>query len=354
MAYSLRNLGFAAFLVVSTSCSNGAQETRDVKIRPAKLTTVEVASSERDLTFPAVVRAARSAELTFQVNGEIRELNVLEGAEITKNDIIAQLDQRNAQNALAQAKAEYTNAQAEYERAERLVAQDAISQSALDARRTQRDIARVSLSTAEKALNDTVLRAPFSGSISRVFVEQFQNVQLKEPIAVLQSDEIEAIVNVPGTIIARIPQLEPVGTRVILDAAPDVEIPATFRESSGLADENTQTYQISFTFEPPADLLILPGMTATIRTTFVFKGAKDILPEGVAAPLSSILAEGNQTYVWVVDDESMTISKQPVTVGPDAGDMVTVVNGLEGGETIVAAGVSFFHEGMQVRAWTPE
>ncbi len=342
---------FAAYLA---ACSPSEESAVEQKARPAKLVVVETSSNQRDLTFPAIVRAVKSAELTFQVSGEIRELNVLEGDEIEQGAIIAQLDQRDAQNTLVQAKAEFQNAEAEYLRAERLMERDAISRSTLESRKTQTEVARASLGTAEKSLSDTVLRAPFMGGISRVYVEQFQNIQSKEAIAVIQSKKIEAIVNIPGTIIARIPQLEPMGARVILDAAPDVEIPAEFRESSGQADENTQTYQISFTFDPPEDLLILPGMTASVSTTFLFKGAKDIIPDGVAAPLSAILAEGDQTYVWVVDQETMVITKRDVTLGPEADELVTITDGLDGGEMIVAAGVSFFHEGNIVRPWIPE
>ncbi|MEC7291373.1 MAG: efflux RND transporter periplasmic adaptor subunit, partial [Pseudomonadota bacterium] len=68
----------------------------------------------------------------------------------------------------------------------------------------------------------------------------------------------------------------------------------------------------------------------------------------------AILAEGDDTYVWVVDPNTMKISKQQVNAQADAGDFVTVTEGLRGGELIVAAGVTFFHDGMIVRRWDPE
>ncbi|MEL6950219.1 MAG: efflux RND transporter periplasmic adaptor subunit [Pseudomonadota bacterium] len=336
------------------SCGEtSAPETAEV-IRPAKLITVGNASQNRNLSFPAVVRAAQSAELTFPVAGQIVELNVLEGEEIERGAIIAMLDQRDAENNLAQAQAEYQNAESEYRRAQRLRDQDAISQSVLEQRQTQLEVRQAAVDTARKALEDTIISAPFSGGVSRVLIEQFQNVQAKEAVVVLQSGETEAIIDIPGTIIARIPQLEPVNTRVILDAAPELEIPAVFREASGQADPSTQTYQISFTFEPPEGLLILPGMTATVRSTFNFKGTSgDIVAAGIAVPIDAILAEGAERFVWVVGDD-MRLQKRAVTLGQDVTDNVTVTSGLEGNETIVAAGVSFLADGMQVREWQPE
>lgn len=353
------NFAAAGLLIVALpaaliGCSKQETSPSVDAARPAKIVTVATSSNRRDLTFPAVVRAARSAELTFQVTGEIKELNVLEGQQVEQGVVIAKLDQRNAKNNVAQARAEYENAEAEYQRARRLVEQDAISRSVLDSRKTQRDVARVALGNAEKALADTVIAAPFAGAISKVYPQQFQNVQAKEPIAVIQSNQVEAVVNVPGTIIARIPQLEPVGTRVVLDAAPGVEIPAEFKEASGLADESTQTYEISFVFAPPDNLLILPGMTASVRSTFVFNGAKDIVADGFLVPLSAILAEGAARFVWIVDPETGIISKRPVSVASEGGEDVTILEGVNENEQIIAAGVSFFHDGMKVRPWTPE
>lgn len=340
------------FLLVSCTDEEPVESVSAVK--PAKLITVAVASNRRALDFPAVVRAVDYAELTFQITGEIRELNVLEGDEVEEGAIIAQLDQRDSSNELTRIRAEYQNAEAEYRRAERLITENAISISTVESRKTSLDIAAAQLSIAEKALEDTILRAPFSGQISRIDARQFQNIQAKEPIAVIQSERVEAIVNVPGTIIARIPQLEPVNSIVILDAAPNLEIPATYREATGVADENTQTYEISFTFDPPSDLLILPGMTASLITTFIFKDAKDILPDGVSVPLEAVFSEENETFVWVVNPLNMNITKRPVEVDLGADENLTVISGLEDGETIIAAGVSFFHEGMRVSAWQPE
>ena len=352
--YPMTRVFLPFILLLAAACSQAPAPEPEAKVRPAKLTQVAASTNQRDLSFPAVIESAQSAELTFQIAGEIRDLNVLEGDEVGQGTVIARLDQRDARNRLAQAQAEYENAEAEYQRAERLAAQDAISRSVLDTRRTQRDVSRASLSTSQKALSDTVLRAPFDGFISRVTGRQFQNVQAKEAIAMLQSEEVEAVVNVPGTIIARMPQLEPVKVRVILDAAPEAEILASFKEAAGEADAATQTYEIRFSFIPPEDLFILPGMTATVQSSFMFNGAEDLVARGIAVPISAILSEAGSMYVWVVNPDSMKIEKRQVTVSGDGNETVTVTEGLSGGETIIAAGVSFFNDGMTVRAWTQD
>lgn len=340
--------------VLIAGCSEPVAPPQEAAPRPAKLHRVQMASLSREVTFPAVVRAAQATELTFQLSGEVVELNALEGQEVEQGFVLARLDQRDARNALAQSQAEFANARSEYERAQRLIADEAISRSVLDSRETQLAVARAALDVAQKALDDTTLRAPYDGSISSVFIEQFQNVQSKEAILQLQSRTIEVVIDAPGSIIARSPTLEPVGTRVELDVAPGVEIPATFREASGVADQATQTYQLSFTFEPPPGLLILPGMTALLKSTFLFSDSESLVAAGVNVPLSAILSEGDTRYVWQVDPDSQRVSKQAVTVGVYSGSGVVITRGLQAGDTVVAAGVSFLHEGIQVQPWTPD
>jgi len=353
----MKSSAFAVILLstLAVSACSGAPDDQAAlpSARPAKLAVATQASSQRDLSFPAVIRAIESADLTFQVAGEIRELNVLEGQVVARGDVIARLDNRNNLNQVAQAQAEYDNAQAEFERAERLFAEDAISRSVLETRRTTRDVAAAGLDNAKKSLSDTVLRAPFDGSVSQVSARRFQNVQAKESIATIQTQEVEAVVNMPGTIIALIPQLIPVGVNVRLDSAPDTPIQATFREAAGAADPETQTYEVSFSFTPPETLFTLPGMTATVETTLQFSADSDIVPQGVSVPLTAIWAEGDQTYVWIVDTDSYRISKQVVEIGAPGEETVIIIAGLEGGETVIQAGVTFFNEGMTIRPWQP-
>lgn len=335
------------------SCGKSiTEESKPTKVRPAKLYTVSVGSSDRVLNFPAVIEAEQSSELTFQVGGQITSLRVLEAQPIKKGHIVATVEERDYQNTLTQAQVQFQNAENEYQRANRLFKQDAISRSVLESRQASRDVAKAALDTAQKSRGDTVLRAPFDGAVSRVYVERFQNIQAKEPIALLQSNAVQAVISVPADLVALSKQFTSKNSYVVLDAAPMKKIPAEFTEASGLADSATQTFQASFRFEPPEELLVLPGMTATMFMNFDFGDVGDILPTGISVPLSSILSENTQQYVWKIDPDTMMVSKQNVTAGRGMdGDFVTVTQGLYDGDVIVASGGSYLNAGMTVSAW---
>ena len=66
-------------------------------------------------------------------------------------------------------------------------------------------------------------------------------------------------------------------------------------------------------------------------------------------PVGAVVADSNaEPFVWVVDEESMAVAKQPVTVGAITGDRIIVKDGIEGGQAIAMSGVHLLTDGMQV------
>ena len=137
---------------------------------------------------------------------------------------------------------------------------------------------------------------------------------------------------------------------MVLDAVPAKPVPATFHSIVTRADPVAQTFEVRFAFTPPPDLRILPGMTGTVRSKLVITGNGGAQ---IAVPIEAILSEADARYVWVVDADTMTVSKRAVMLGDGVGETLPVLDGLAVGETIVAAGVSYLHEGMRIRRYEP-
>ena len=67
--------------------------------------------------------------------------------------------------------------------------------------------------------------------------------------------------------------------------------------------------------------------------------------------LGAVAAQG-KNHVWVVDSKQMTVQKRDVEVGSVTGsENIKILKGLEGGETIVVAGVLKLKDGLKVRLW---
>ena len=342
----------AGFVLTAVGgCSEEVIESAEVPIRPAKLFSVSAVSDIRTLTFPAVIEARESSELAFQVGGKLQALKVVEGRPIERGAEIARLDQATLRNDVASARSQFKNADDEYQRARRLIRENAIARNVFEQRKSQRDVARAALDSASKTLADSVLRAPFSGVIAKIHIEQFQNVQPNEAIVTLQTTgAAEAAVQIPSRLVANSGRIEPQETMVVLDAAPDLRLPAVFKSASTQADAETQSFAVKFAFTPPTELRVLPGMTGRVESTLLIKHAGGS-SEQLRIPLAAIQSDGDAHYVWVVSEETMTVSKRPITLAADIGETLEVLDGLSAGETIVAAGASYLHEGMQIRRY---
>jgi len=343
------SLMLVAALVLS-ACGGPEDVDQPDPVRPVKLIEVAVSSNMFQLNLPAVIEASNTSVLTFQVGGTLDQLNVVEGQEVSRGTVIGRLNQRDYRNALQQAQAQYNSADSEYQRAARLLAENAIARSVYEQRQTQRDIARASLDTAQKALDDTVLRTPFEGVIATVSVEQFENIGPQQQIVTLQTTgAAEALVQVPSTLIANAERVIPTNTYITLEAVPDLEVPAEILSFSTQADASTQTFPARFKFTPPENINILPGMAGTLHSTMEIIDPRWETRAQVQVPLGAILSEGGEAFVWVVDTETMTVSKRAIEVDQGIGENIVVLSGLEEGETIAGAGASYLFEGMKIR-----
>jgi len=192
--------GIIAFTGLMMACGEAPSDVpADTSGRPVKLITVSGTDDESSSRYPAVIGAGEQSDLSFSVGGVIQSLPVLDSTQIEAGNLIARLDSRDFESSVASARASYSNAEDEYQRAVRLAEQDAISNSVLEQRKTQRDVAKSQLDSAEKALADTVLRAPFSGVIAAVPVSEQETVSPGTIIATIISlDSLDATINLPA------------------------------------------------------------------------------------------------------------------------------------------------------------
>ena len=347
-------LFLAVALLAVVGCSGESEAPVEAPVRPAKLMVASASGNIRTISLPAVIEASATADLAFQVAGLIVAIPVREGQEVAAGAEIARLDQRDLRNELAKAQANQEAASRNFQRAERLLDQDLISHAERDQLKTQLDVAQAALNVARKQLDDSVLNSPFAGVVADLHVEAHQNVAAQEVVATLQTTgAATAVVQAPATLVANSGRIEPLEmeTVVLLDAAPEQPIPATFHSSAARADPSARTFEVRFAFSPPLGLVILPGMTGSVRSTVAVADGAGAAT--VRVPIEAILSEADARYVWVVDRDSMTVSKRALTLAEGVGEMLPVRDGLAAGETIVAAGVSQLHEGMQVRRYEP-
>ncbi len=350
---TLKRFGVAATALVSivlAGCGGGEEVAEQAPAaRPVKMLTVGTASGA-EVSFPGRVTAGEQVDLAFRVGGPLIELSVQEGQKVSKGQIVAKIDPRDFRIRVDSAQAQFDKAEADIERLSALYEKEAASRAQLDQARAARNVSKAALDDAKADLDDTNLRAPFSAEVGEKFVENFQDVQAKQPILSLVGvDSIKIEVDLPESIIARL-RAEDAGTRDVVarfEAAPDERFPLELSELASQADPQTGTYRATLVMPQPDSINVLPGMTAEV---FSRRNDEAGVNTAIVVPAVSVAAdESGSSYVWVVDTD-MTVHKRDVTTGDLVGtDRIQIVEGIAAGEVIAISAVSRLREGMAVR-----
>jgi len=279
------------------------------------------------------------------------------------------------------AKAQLDQANQDYERYSGLYEQNLASKSEYDRFKSMRDIARARLSTAKQnlgkgqkgaraedveamvsdinglkaqknealnALEDTYLKAPFSGTVAKIFVENFQNIRAGEPILSLQDiSGLEIIINAPERVIAESTSMDCFEVSAVFDSLPGKNYQLKIKEFAVESDQQTGTYRVVFSMKAPEQGAILPGMTCTVKTIETCIHANDSI---FRIPVNATFADAHgKSFVWIINPDKMTVHKRAVELGDMSGDSIRIRKGLEAGERIATAGVNYLQENMNVR-----
>ncbi|MGD8843480.1 MAG: efflux RND transporter periplasmic adaptor subunit [Gammaproteobacteria bacterium] len=352
-----RNPLFPALIVGCAALFAGGCEKppaeQKTEVRPVKILTVQASGPTGQREYPATIKATQQADMGFEVPGRMEEFLVKEGQLVHKGDVLARLDDRDYQYELEKARANQRKALADLNRSLSIYREDpgAISTGAIDSDRRAKEVTDASVQQAEKAVEDTILRAPFDGYVARKLVEDFANVQAKEPVLILQDvSELEVEVSVPERDMVggeRTNDMDELTARVkpevSLTSMPGLNFPARIKEFATTADPGTRTFQVTLIFDVPDDVSIFPGMTARVH-------ARVANGNNIRVPVGAVVSNAQyQAFVWKVDPDSMTVSPAPVELGDMQEDEVEISSGLQGGDMIAVSGLRYLQDGMQVR-----
>lgn len=345
---SLVSVVMAALLLVGCTDESSEKNTRaEPPARPAAIQTI-AGGAVGGLSFNGVVRSAQRAELAFRVPGKLLSMKVSEGDRIREGQVLAKLEQEEFLRAVNSAGVEFEKAQADYDRGAQIFkSTQAIAKSDLEKLKTNRDLARNRLSNARQDLDNTSLRAPFSGVIAKKTVNNFRNVDSGQAIYVLHDlGDLEVVVDVPGKLF-----LSPTGQTeafAMVENGSGVRLPVVYKSYSSESDSLSQTYRVVLKFTNLNGQNVLPGMNARI-----FPVEDGVVGETVIqVPIQAIVPTNTgDEFVWLVGNDG-AVEKRVVKIGQLVNDRVIVKEGLTAGDQIVVAGVSALTEGVKVRPLT--
>ncbi len=342
---------------------------RPVEVEVVAVTSRQAGAQASVLNASGYVTARRRATVSSKITGKIVELNIEEGMAVKERQVLARLDDQTERATVAladaQAEAERRNvtenevrlkeARINLDRVSTLVKAGYSTAAEVDAARASVDsfdarilAAREEVRVAERQaalartnLDNTIIRAPFSGV---VISKDAQPGEMVSPVSAgggftrtgigtivdMQSLEIEVDVN--ESYINRVKSDQAV--TAILDAYPDWQIPARVITTVPAADRQKATVLVRIAFRE-LDPRILPDMG--VKVTFLREQESGATAARAVAlvPKAAIRTDGQQAHVFVVAGDR--VERRAITTGGTDGDRIEVIAGLNAGERVVVS-----------------
>lgn len=346
-------------LMISLILLSGCSEVVETKklaepIKSIKYLKInpKISSLERKLS--GYIKAVKRSDLSFQVSGQLLILNVEVGDHVEKNQPLASLDSapykfrvQQAQADLASADAHFKKSKENYDRQKSVFEKKIINKNAMASALAEYEQAKSAvslseskLSLAQRDLTNTVLKAPFSGIITRRDFQSFEEISVRQPVLEIQGEsDFEVSFLVPSTLIGKIAQGSKLNVRIPVLGESKQRALVT---KLGFKADVRGAFPVSATIEFP-NKNIKSGMAADVFIDVSHKNAVILVPESAV-----VIAANNEENVFVFNNKSKQVKVRKVVTEVVDRNTLRVVAGLSAGEIICVAGTEFLRDGQVV------
>ena len=337
-----------ACAVMLTGCGKKEPAVEQV---PFVMVTQPLTTHDELKSYAGDVQARQQTALAFRVGGQITERLADVGDRVKVGQVLAKLDVKDAQLELNSAQAQLESAQSaakiaeeEFKRFKQLLPINAVSRSQYDAVENQYKSAMSALKQAQANLSVSRNQTGYNQLVAnRNGVITERNIEVGQVIAAGQAayqvaidGDREVVIGVPEQAISDIK----VGQNAVITlwSKPEDRFAAYVREISPAADQS-RTFSVKVALKEGQSAIQL-GQSARV---FFSSNIQNV----ISVPLSSISANENQVYAWVVNPDH-SIRKVLVTIGAYGRDSVPVLTGLKATDWVVVGGVHLLREKQKI------
>ncbi len=306
--------------------------TISVVAQPAKL------SSFVDETEAlGTAKSNEAIDITAKATNRVVEVRFREGQFVKQGEVLIEFDGSEARANLASAEATLRDTQSQYQRSRELYQSKALSESDLIQLEAKMLASKAAVDAAQARVNDTVIRAPFSGRMGLRIVSVGALVTPGQVISTLDDTSIIKLdFTVPETYLATLKE----GQQIEAKSAAFLNEVFRGRVSSMATrvDPVSRSVVVRALIDN-RDQKLKPGMFMTVQLTRS-QGNVLMIPE------QALLPQGERQYVYVVNND--TASRVQVSTGRRKPGMVEVRNGLKAGDMLVVEGGEKLTDGAKV------
>ena len=339
---------FLAAITMLAGCRSEEVEKKEI-VRPVKSMVIGGNSDPTGKGFPGVTKESKESEISFRVGGPIIKYNVVEGAQVKKGALIAEIDPRNFRIDVQSTEARYNQTKAESDRFYRLWQKGSVAKNDYDRKYANYLEAKADWEDAKNALKDTKLYAPYTGFYGPKLAQLGDKVNVRQSITTLVDlSVIEVNTTIPEQLAVQFLNFDKYEVR--LETYPDIVFNATLKELEKKPTPEGFPLHLYLDHVNKQDNKTKVPAGMSCRVNIILKETSDEMTK-IIIPITAVF-EGDldkSTTVWVIDPDNNTVTKQNVVVGDLVGnDAILITEGLALGQQIVSAGVHRLKEGDKV------
>lgn len=341
MKQSVRIILVSAFAIAVAACARNAGNRSGMMmpgmdenaIPKVTVTTVVVKDVVQDEVYSSTVQAYVVNNVVPQSGSRIKKINVEIGDFVSKGQVLAEMEQVN----LTQARLKLINDSTELRRMKGLLDEGGISQSDYEAIELAYKVSR---SSYENLLENTILRSPVNGVITARNYDQGDMYAMSSPIYVVQQiTPVKLLVGISESEYTKVHKGDAV--TVETDAIPGRTFDGRVNRIYPTIDPASHTFTAEVLVNN-YDRVLRPGMYAKVRVLFGVNHSI-VVPDDALVKLQG----SGQRSIYVLNDDG-TVSNRPVEMGRRSGGECEILSGLEEGERIVVSGQNALKDGSQV------
>ncbi len=353
---SARNWGWLALtlpllLWVSACSRNGGAEDKggakgpnaagQTAAVPVSVTEVVPRNLARTVAVTGPVEPIRTVTVNAQTAGTVLSVLVEEGDRVHGGQLMAELDSRETAAQLERARAVLANAQAAFERQQRLQKNDLSSDAEIESARSAFEIAQADVRLWSTRLAFCRVTAPISGVVTAKRVEKGAAVSSTSPMFSIADDSLLVVrVRVSELDVAHLHPGQSASMQ--LDAYPGQKFSGSIRRIFPSADAASRLVPVETVLgKLPQGVIARPGYLA--RVEFALNTRSGVL----AVPAPAIGVTDSTSYVYVVRAD--TLSRRTVHTGLTTSGWIEITSGLQSGDRVVSSGHVNLRPGVRVR-----
>ena len=341
-----------------------ATDKHNTRATTIPVTLATITKGDIDITDRALgtVTPLATATVRTQINGQLQEIAFQEGQIVHQGDFLAQIDPRpyqmtleQAEGALQKDQALLRDAQRNFDRYQKLVAQDSISRQQLNTQESLVQQYQGAIVTDQGQIDAAKLNitychitAPFTGRVGLRQVDQGNYAQTSDANGIVTLTQINPI--------------------SVLFTLPEDQLPAVMKRLAAGAELSVTAFDRADTLKLAEGKLTavdnqINTSTGTVKLRAQFDNADstlfanqfvniqikvDTVHGAALAPQSAILRGTAGTFTYLAKDDGV-VTVRPVKLGVSQGDQVEITEGLTAGDKVVIDGTDKLRDGAKYK-----